>query len=76
LHGCQPWPTPSATFSSPASARGALTDPDVPPLPPHISFEQARSFASAAIKENVAALGYLKQTVKEVAASVLPRTKK
>lgn len=53
----------------------AVTDPDVPPLQPHITFEQARSFASAAIKENVKALGYLTQTVKEVAASVLPHRK-
>ncbi len=26
-----------------------LTDPEVPPLPPHISFEQARAFASSAL---------------------------
>jgi pyruvate dehydrogenase (quinone) len=54
----------------------AVTDPDVPPLPPHINLEQARAFASAAVRENVNALGYLKQTVKEVAASVLPHQQK
>lgn len=53
----------------------AVTDPDVPPLPPHITFEQAKAFTSAAIKENINALGYLKQTVKEVAATVLPHRK-
>jgi pyruvate dehydrogenase (quinone) len=50
----------------------AVTDPNVPPLPPHISFEQARSFFSATLKGDADALGYLKQTVKEAAASVLP----
>jgi pyruvate dehydrogenase (quinone) len=50
----------------------AVTDPNVPPLPPHISFEQARSFLSATLRGDADALGYLKQTVKEAAASVLP----
>ena len=54
----------------------AFTDPDVPPLPPHITFEQARSFVSATLKGDADRLGYLKQTVKEVAASVLPNKQK
>ena len=29
----------------------AVTDPEVPPLPPHISLEQAANFASAALKD-------------------------
>ena len=28
----------------------AITDPDVPPLPPHITFEQARDFTSLILK--------------------------
>jgi pyruvate dehydrogenase (quinone) len=28
----------------------AITDPEVPPLPPHITFEQAKAFASAVAK--------------------------
>lgn len=28
----------------------ALTDPDIPPLPVHISFEQARNFLAALAK--------------------------
>jgi pyruvate dehydrogenase (quinone) len=54
----------------------AVTDPNVPPLPPHITFEQARALASATIRGDADALGYLKQSVKEVAASILPSTKK
>jgi pyruvate dehydrogenase (quinone) len=54
----------------------AVTDPDVPPLPPHITFEQAKALASATLRGDVDALGYLKQSVKEVAASILPSPKK
>jgi len=51
----------------------AFTDPNVPPLPPHISFEQAKSFTSAILKRDVETLGLLKQTFKDVAASLRPR---
>ena len=50
----------------------AFTDPNVPPLPPHISFEQAKSFTSAILKRDVETLGLLKQTFKNVAASLRP----
>jgi pyruvate dehydrogenase (quinone) len=53
----------------------AVTDPNVPPLPPHISFEQARAFASSVLHGDADALGYLKQTVKDAAESVLPHRK-
>jgi pyruvate dehydrogenase (quinone) len=48
----------------------AVVDPNVPPLPPHISFEQARLFTRAALRD-AAALGCLKQTLKEGTAGVL-----
>jgi pyruvate dehydrogenase (quinone) len=51
----------------------ALTDPDVPPLPPHITLDQAKAFTSAILKRDVDTLGILKQTFKEVAASLKPR---
>jgi pyruvate dehydrogenase (quinone) len=54
----------------------AVTDPDVPPLPPHISLEQAKAFTSSVLRGDARALGFLKQTAKEVAAGVLPRTVK
>lgn len=46
----------------------AVTDPNVPPLPPHISLEQAKAFTSTVLKRNVDALGFLKQTMKQVTA--------
>jgi pyruvate dehydrogenase (quinone) len=51
----------------------AFTDPNVPPLPPHITFEQAKSFSSAILKRDVETLGLLKQTFRDVAASLRPR---
>jgi pyruvate dehydrogenase (quinone) len=48
------------------------TDPEVPPLPPHITLQQAKAFTSSLVKgdpdEGSAVLG----TAKEVLASVLP----
>ncbi len=51
----------------------AITDPNVPPLPPHISLEQARNFASSVWSGDAEALGFIKQTVKDAAESFLPR---
>lgn len=53
----------------------AVTDPNVPPMPPHISFEQAKAFASSVLKGDAEALGFIRQTVKDVARSYLPRKK-
>ncbi len=53
----------------------AITDPNVPPLPPHISLEQARNFASSVWSGDAEALGFIKQTVKDAAESFLPRRK-
>jgi pyruvate dehydrogenase (quinone) len=53
----------------------AITDPNVPPLPPHITFEQARAFASSVLHKDANALGFLKQTVKDAAETFLPHKK-
>jgi pyruvate dehydrogenase (quinone) len=53
----------------------AITDPDVPPMPPHITIEQAKDFASSVLKRDVDALGYLKQTAKQVMADYMPKKK-
>jgi pyruvate dehydrogenase (quinone) len=50
----------------------AVTDPNVPPMPPHISWEQAMAFASSVLKGDAQALGFIKQTIKDVAPSYLP----
>ncbi|MGZ3425014.1 MAG: thiamine pyrophosphate-requiring protein [Polyangia bacterium] len=39
----------------------AIVDPDVPPLPPHISLEQAKSFSSALLKGDPNARGIMEQ---------------
>jgi pyruvate dehydrogenase (quinone) len=54
----------------------AITDPNVPPLPPHISLEQAKHFASSVWSGDAEALGFIKQTVKDVAATLLPNRSK
>ncbi len=49
-----------------------LTDPDVPPLPPHINIEQAKKFATSLVKGDKRWRGVIKQSVKELADSVIP----
>ncbi len=43
-------------------------DPDVPPLPPHITFKQARAYASAILKGDADSAGIIKQAVKQIFA--------
>ncbi|MGH8471112.1 MAG: thiamine pyrophosphate-requiring protein [Gammaproteobacteria bacterium] len=44
----------------------AITDPNVPPLPPHITLEQAKAYISALLKGDPDALGIIKQSFREV----------
>ena len=53
----------------------AITDPTVPPLPPHVTLEQAKSFTSAILRGDVETLGLSKQTLKEMAASIKAKFK-
>lgn len=43
-----------------------ITDPNVPPLPPHITLEQAKAYISALLKGDPDALGIIKQSFREV----------
>lgn len=52
------------------------TDPDVPPLPPHIKLEQAKKFASTLLKGDPDEAGVIVQTAKQVLGAVLPGNKK
>jgi pyruvate dehydrogenase (quinone) len=54
----------------------AITDPDVPPLPPHITLEEARHLTSSILAGDADTLGFLKQTVKQAADTYLPHRKK
>jgi pyruvate dehydrogenase (quinone) len=48
------------------------TDPDVPPLPPHITLKQARAFTSAIAHGDPDRKGMIVQSVKETLAGVVP----
>jgi pyruvate dehydrogenase (quinone) len=47
-----------------------LTDPDVPPLPPHITFEQAASFASAMLSGDPDLAGFLRRSLSNLFPSL------
>ena len=51
------------------------TDPNVPPLPPHIKLEQARKFATTLLKGDPNEAGVIVQTAKQVLGAVLPHKK-
>lgn len=48
------------------------TDPNVPPLPPHIKLEQAKKFASTLFQGDPDEAGVIVQTAKQVLSAVLP----
>jgi pyruvate dehydrogenase (quinone) len=43
----------------------AVTDPDVPPLPPHITLKQAKGLMTAMLRGDPSRWGVLKQALKE-----------
>ncbi|MGE5096168.1 MAG: thiamine pyrophosphate-requiring protein, partial [Betaproteobacteria bacterium] len=49
-----------------------MSDPDVPPLPPHISSKQAKAYIEALLKGDTDAIGIVKASAKEVWASLMP----
>jgi pyruvate dehydrogenase (quinone) len=51
----------------------AHTDPEVPPLPPHITFEQAKAYAQAILKGDPGRWDMIKQSVKEIVEPHLQR---
>jgi len=51
------------------------TDPEVPPLPPHITFEQAKNFMSTLQQGDPDAGGMLKGALHQVFASITPDRK-
>jgi pyruvate dehydrogenase (quinone) len=53
----------------------ALCDPDVPPLPPHITFEQAKGYMSAMVKGDPNLMGIARQSAKQMMASFLNRSR-
>jgi pyruvate dehydrogenase (quinone) len=52
-----------------------ITDPDVPPLPPHITLKEARHFASTLVKGDPNERGIIRQSMREFIEGVLPHRK-
>jgi pyruvate dehydrogenase (quinone) len=50
-----------------------VTDPEVPPLPPHITFEQAKMFALAVVKGDPSRRQMIEQSLKDKLAEFRPR---
>ncbi|WGK61312.1 thiamine pyrophosphate-requiring protein [Halopseudomonas sp. SMJS2] len=48
------------------------TDPDVPPLPPHIKLEQAKAYAQTLLQGDPDQQGIIKQSAKQVLSRMLP----
>jgi pyruvate dehydrogenase (quinone) len=48
------------------------TDPEVPPLPPHITLKQAKAFASTLVKGDPSESSIILNTARQVLATVLP----
>ena len=52
------------------------TDPEVPPLPPHISFEQAGNFMRTMIKGDAGGAHLIAESARQVLSGVLPGDKR
>src|SRR6185312_3250645 len=50
----------------------AITDPDVPTIPPHISFDEMVKFTRTLIKGDPNEAGIIRQTFKDILEGVLP----
>jgi pyruvate dehydrogenase (quinone) len=48
----------------------AITDPEVPPLPPHITFEQAKHFMGALAGRDPGARGMIRQSISDALAGI------
>lgn len=48
------------------------TDPEVPPMPPHLTFEQVKKLSMALVKGDPNEGGVIRGTVRQVLSSVLP----
>jgi pyruvate dehydrogenase (quinone) len=50
----------------------AVVDPEVPPLPPHITVKQAKAFMSALLRRDPDSLRMIQQSMKDLAESFFP----
>ncbi|WP_136524260.1 thiamine pyrophosphate-requiring protein [Geomonas ferrireducens] len=54
----------------------AMCDPDVPPLPPHITFEQAKGFVASLFKGDPNLGGIMSQSAKQMMSKLLVKNEK
>lgn len=54
----------------------AMCDPDVPPLPPHITFDQAKGFVDSLFKGDPNLGGIMSQSAKQMMSKLLVRNEK
>jgi len=54
----------------------AISDPDTPTLPPHITFEQAKNFMETIIRGDPNEAGIVKQAIKGMVQSLIPHSDK
>ncbi len=54
----------------------AMCDPDVPPLPPHITFDQAKGFVASLFKGDPNLGGIVSQSAKQMMSKLLVRNEK
>ena len=52
----------------------AITDPDTPTLPPHVSLEQAKNFTETVIRGDPNSAGIVKQAVKGMVQNLIPHS--
>jgi len=50
----------------------AVVDPEVPPLPPHITFEQAKHFAQAALRGDVGRRAMVRHSFRQMLDAIAP----
>ena len=50
------------------------TDPEVPPLPPHITFDQARKFTTTLLKGDPDEAGVIRGAARQLLSAVLPKS--
>jgi pyruvate dehydrogenase (quinone) len=53
----------------------AITDPEVPPLPPHITFKQAKAFVESMLKGDSRTPEMITQSAREMMATIFPGEK-
>ena len=51
------------------------TDPDVPTIPPHITFEEAKNYSTALLHMDPEEGGIIKESLKSVVAGIMPHKK-